>query len=792
MARQSNILSFPLDPSTAVLDAAGDELNDAGGLWVTRSRGSNPAGATGVNVETTFGVPTKGALWIAGTKYMYTAKTRTSFGGLSPPLAEELRPLTPVVHASRPLSGLDAAKNQLFVDTAEEEFLDALGSNYGLTRPDGFSDDEYRAFIMAAAYVPAGTMFALETVLDALLGEDEYTLFTDLVNYPKTVFLDLVDDDDPGGRTFLPYDETIVDTSLVEIETTEDPYAMSADSVVRVSLTPHAVSMAGDEKPSAEDDPWTYAGDEAETQVTVNGDGSIKIDDNDFMGTCFYRHLLRIDAGTGFDLRARLSVISQTSGGVGIAPRTINVNDGHRNISVDISTSLFAVIGSGGTTLFSTACSAGVHDVRIVKPPGILDAYPTNETGEVEFYLDGVLVASLALVLFGTTAARNVEFGMIAAANLKRDTDWYFLTLTTADESNFWNIRVGEDVTTAEADPDEITTAATTLDASYEGREVVLRFGLEAHGRGNGHYLIDEVTSANTANLVGVPQSDGAATADDTFEIDDECLYPFTEEDAGVQSTLTTGAGSTEIVWTARYGGVDGDSIRVRIVNPGANNVTIDVTVAGDDITVNPATNAGGFLISTANQIVAAVNANAQAAALLTAAAGGDGTGVPSAFAYTALAGGEDGKFLHIEGETPVLIATLIDERTVLVGSHSSPAGLTVASGLAWAKDPNFPDETATQQMTIVAAGTVEDSPTRLVFPDGGSQVPDVDSSLRSYDVSYVTERYGGEIEVDAEHLDTDAREPWYLYDRLDFVRSILDDFLPAGTRLVLNGVIEE
>lgn len=72
------------------------------------------------------------------------------------------------------------------------------------------------------------------------------------------------------------------------------------------------------------------------------------------------------------------------------------------------------------------------------------------------------------------------------------------------------------------------------------------------------------------------------------------------------------------------------------------NNTPLTVAVVGRAITVNVATDGGGAATSTAAQVRDAINSNTAAAGLVFAsnAAGNDGTGVVTALAATALAGG--------------------------------------------------------------------------------------------------------------------------------------------------------
>ena len=86
--------------------------------------------------------------------------------------------------------------------------------------------------------------------------------------------------------------------------------------------------------------------------------------------------------------------------------------------------------------------------------------------------------------------------------------------------------------------------------------------------------------------------------------------------------------------------GAAGHSFRVAHVVSGTNT-PLSVTVSGNDVTVNVATNGAGAATSTANQVRDAVAAHPYASRMVYAeATEGDGTGVVAAQALTNLSGG--------------------------------------------------------------------------------------------------------------------------------------------------------
>ena len=104
--------------------------------------------------------------------------------------------------------------------------------------------------------------------------------------------------------------------------------------------------------------------------------------------------------------------------------------------------------------------------------------------------------------------------------------------------------------------------------------------------------------------------------------------------------TQVLAGANNDLKFTSKIAGLDGNAIRVRLVNPGGTAAR-SITVSGLDITVNLAVTAGAIdATETAISIATALNANAAAAALIrTETAEGTGLGVVAAFAFTNLTG---------------------------------------------------------------------------------------------------------------------------------------------------------
>lgn len=107
-------------------------------------------------------------------------------------------------------------------------------------------------------------------------------------------------------------------------------------------------------------------------------------------------------------------------------------------------------------------------------------------------------------------------------------------------------------------------------------------------------------------------------------------------------TTAMVGA-DNDITLTAKVGGAGGNAINLVLVDPSGNNQALAVSVAETTITVSLATGGAGAITSTAAQVVAAINADAAAKLLVTAAvkSGETGAGIVTALTSTALAGGD-------------------------------------------------------------------------------------------------------------------------------------------------------
>jgi phage tail sheath protein FI len=139
---------------------------------------------------------------------------------------------------------------------------------------------------------------------------------------------------------------------------------------------------------------------------------------------------------------------------------------------------------------------------------------------------------------------------------------------------------------------------------------------------------------------------------------------------AAVAATLNTGLAGTNnaLVFTAVNSGSVGNQISVAMMNPAADTQALSVAVNTTAILVSLATDGEGNITSTAAQVLAAINADLAAAALVTVTegAGSSGAGVVTASTALFLSGGIDCAFPI---DTPVLVPGGLEQAAALIGT---------------------------------------------------------------------------------------------------------------------------
>jgi hypothetical protein len=178
-----------------------------------------------------------------------------------------------------------------------------------------------------------------------------------------------------------------------------------------------------------------------------------------------------------------------------------------------------------------------------------------------------------------------------------------------------------------------------------------MRLGLETSSIGSrinifGSEQIRYVTGGITIDSSEITAVEGVkeVKAGTVMGKQDNGLYiPVTDK---VAAKLVTGivGSNNAILWTAKVPGAAGETIKVQLLDPSANNQDLAVSVVGDTVVASLKTGSGGAIESTAAQVIAAVNAHLVAKTLVIAANSGasTGAGVVAAVAATALDNGAD------------------------------------------------------------------------------------------------------------------------------------------------------
>ncbi len=104
------------------------------------------------------------------------------------------------------------------------------------------------------------------------------------------------------------------------------------------------------------------------------------------------------------------------------------------------------------------------------------------------------------------------------------------------------------------------------------------------------------------------------------------------------------------ITYRAKQYGTPGNAITIRLLDPATTNAPLSISVVGNAITANLATDGAGAITTTRAQLVAAINLSAPASALITAT--GAGGTVVTALAATPLATGTSGTIMTFDNGT--------------------------------------------------------------------------------------------------------------------------------------------
>ncbi len=191
------------------------------------------------------------------------------------------------------------------------------------------------------------------------------------------------------------------------------------------------------------------------------------------------------------------------------------------------------------------------------------------------------------------------------------------------------------------------------VETTFGGTQEILKFP--------DHYVAmpvmvsDSGVSANEQGKKIVPKGTiiGGASAAVLRNLDQAAVNKFVDA-AYADKTIGATGSNNAIYGKALEPGTGGNSIKITLVDPSANDEPLAVAVTGKEIVVTLATGGAGAITSTAAQVVTALNANEVVAefAIFTAdiESNDGGSGACGAVAETAFDGGHNGVVTGAEG----------------------------------------------------------------------------------------------------------------------------------------------
>jgi hypothetical protein len=489
-------------------------------------------------VETTLNWDSSGIIAIDGIVYHYTSTTDTTFegithiaGGLSRPGAFKAhRVESTVVDLNRSRNAIDLVRRAMLVDYAEEEYLDALGRNYGVSRTPYLTglDTIFREVIKALAYNPRGTIYGMELALDALVGAGNYEIAEDLISHPCTVFISLVGSAsstlESRGKAFIKGVESQPAASNTTVAVSRTPLAVGSVRWKDENL----VTQTQTQKPSAQDlDEYTGdTGRKAWTFVSVGGgaeannvtlhpvtvdSGCIEfttaVDDND----AIYRHFMRIrpESDAFLEIVATIPVGPPNPDGAEVNQATLIIYDMARAIGagiVNIDNNNFAIglsdiTGAGGDGTFlagSTTLAKGTYHTIALRKSGLND---------VELLVNGTVIQTATHASFPVSAEHKIEFGILINPPTSdphfrvRQAAFWSKTLT-----DYWSAR-GTNGQVAAANPTRLNDAVFNgFTVNDVGRAIRTTGSGVALNRNNGRFIIDSFVSSSAVEVIGAQQ----------------------------------------------------------------------------------------------------------------------------------------------------------------------------------------------------------------------------------------------------------------------------------------------
>ena len=477
---------------------------------------------TSFPVETTYGWSDSGKIGIGGVVYSYASKTDTTFDGITfnqnliviPGAGKQHRVNSPVVDLNRDRTALELVRRGLLVDYAESDELNALGRNLGVLRlPFIESDDRFREIIKALAYNPKGTIYGIELALNGLVGEGNYEIYEDLINYNNTVFINLtgasLTEDTSEGKAFLTAKENqpaLSDTTVGISQNVVDKGVVGAvfwadeDHTTETQLQKPSADVITEYTGDLGTNPWIFLGINEATDIILQtaDSGSIEWVATRF---CTYYHLMRVQTESYAEFSAWIKHDTGTTLDVGYK-WGLSLRDGTKKIEVGIAHIDANTVSIGfadllvGTLLLPVSTNVpkgSYYELKIIK---YKDEY-------VNLLINGVIVDTLAYSSFLSDTSHQCLIGTFANLSNTADTHTKKISYVARTLTDYYSDRgsVGSLV-----NPDRLDTGTSTwTNPTDVGKKVRIFDSVTnpAGGNANGVWTIATVVSASIVELIG-------------------------------------------------------------------------------------------------------------------------------------------------------------------------------------------------------------------------------------------------------------------------------------------------
>jgi len=479
------------------------------------------------------------------------------------PAARQLiRELSDVVDASRAFSAVDRLWRALMPAYATGDELDRLARNLGVRRLPSMGDEVLRALIITLPYLPKGTLYGLELLLDALYPGGGWTIYEDLINFPCQVFLLLTSVQGASsvfvGKTFLS--PTGVDVTpptdpgfggaaqgrsrrerkTITGTTTLNALGHTPTTVVDLLVAPYQQTLNMSVLPSAAAQAWTFVAVGAGTEggsfavagglLTMTPTGAPSADGGRYQRAMDQQDYL---PGSVVQFGAWFRVVSVTT--ITSYAWAIEADD--------------SVIGRKFGVFFSATgwlLGGSLADPNAVTGTWVLDVGAWNRielvretTGAglhmVTLTLNGTVIARVSAALLVASSGTTLTFGHSGVAGTQEwVVSWDTAVILVSSDRNHFNLARADGVFSG-AD-NQLASAAGLFVAGDTGRRLRIRTGLSA---GIGVWRATYV-SATVLSLAGVAYLDLATLTTTGANNFIDLLDPlFTPHDVGKQITVS-------------------------------------------------------------------------------------------------------------------------------------------------------------------------------------------------------------------------------------------------------------